>query len=224
MPQCVALAAVQSDYENFPAISSVAEDDAGIAVIAQVLKRDRNLWGPLEHPSMTLSIRADHNTIESLRNNNCGLRMDVQSLRRLHSAIMQVATGALHPEDVFYVRPPGCTYRDGLGKTYHWTVEQYEHQLAESRCSALDYLNKIEEDKVSGEHAAAVLISSYLQNAVVTGSLRDWLDTLELNFNSRSSYEVLTIMEMIALQVQKWAPEVYEHWDSYCRRPPLMSI
>ena len=214
MPQCVALAAMENEYTQFPALSTMAEDHCGIALVERVLKNHKEAWTPLNHPTMTLNIRADHISIERLRNDQKDMVFSVQSLSNIHPAIIRVATGSSLPEDVFYVRPPCKTYQDGNSEPYAWSAEQYEHQLAEARCSALDYLNKIE-DGVSTEHAGGVLISSYLQNAVITGSLRAWIDMLDKRSGPYESFEIKLLIDMIGTHVQRWAPETFHWWDSH---------
>ena len=114
-PQRLAYIALHADYseEPFPK-TELPEDEAGRIVVERLLKGGRGHWGPLEHPSLSLMIQADHNTMMQLRTHRVGCTFDYQSMRYTGKRISKVANHEIPPEDVFYVRPPG-KYTDSPG-------------------------------------------------------------------------------------------------------------
>ena len=115
-----------------------SEDEAGRIVVERLLKGNKGHWGPLEHPSLSLMIQADHNTMMQLRTHRVGCTFDYQSMRYTGKRISKVAKLEIPPEDVFYVRPPGH-YWDRQGKKYNGPKDQAENQLAMCLSSAIDY-------------------------------------------------------------------------------------
>jgi thymidylate synthase (FAD) len=211
MPQRVAYIALHTDYaEEFSPATDLTEDRCGEIVVERLLKGNRGHYGPLEHPSMTLAIKADHNTIVQLRTHRIGMSFDVQSMRYTGNRVIQVAKRELPVESVFYVRSPG-TYWDRQGDRYEWTADDQEEALAIAFSSAIDYA-RLRDAGVSEEHARQQLITSYFQNAVITGNLRSWLHLLDVRLKSDAQLEIKNLMESVAREVQRWAPEVYAWW------------
>jgi thymidylate synthase (FAD) len=210
-PQQVAYIALHNDYaEDFTPSTKLDEARCGEICVERLLKGNRGHWGPLEHPSLTLALRADHNTIMQLRTHRVGVSFDVQSMRYSGARIEKVACGELPVEEVFYIRPPG-KYWDRQGDPYVWTVEDVAESAALAFSSAIDYA-RLREKGIAEEHARGVLLTNYFQNAVVTGNLRAWLHLLDVRLKADAQFEIRALMDLVAGQVQRWAPEVYGWW------------
>jgi thymidylate synthase (FAD) len=217
----VAYIALHNDYsEDFHSMTSLDEAECGRICVKRLLQGNRNHWGPLEHPSLTLALQADHNTIMQLRTHRISSH-DVQSMRYTGSRIEKVASGEIPPEDAFYVRPPG-KYRDRQGDPYEWTEQDVEESLALAVSSAMDYA-ALRRKGVSEEQARGVLITSYFQNDVVTFNLRGWLHLLDIRLKLDAQWEMRCLMELVALQVQRWAPEVYGWWADNRRGKAMLA-
>jgi len=202
---------LHADYsEEYFEGTKIEEKRAGELVVERLLKGNRGHWGPLEHPSMSLMIRADHNTMMQLRTHRIGCTFDYQSMRYTGERIRKVARRELDVEDCFYVRPPG-KYWDRQGDKYEWSAEQVEETLAMCFSSAIDY-DKLRSQGASEEHARSVLATGYLQHGLVTGSLRFWLHLLDVRSKADAQLEMRSIMGQIELEVHRWVPEI---WDWY---------
>lgn len=222
MPQRVAYVALHTDYsETYAPTTDLPEDRCGQIVVERLLKGNRGHYGPLEHPSLSIAVCADHNTIVQMRTHRIGMSFDVQSMRYTGDRIVRVAKRELQPEDVFYVRPPG-TYQDRQGGRYDWSQDDVEESLAMALSSSIDYA-RLRERGVSEEQARQVLITSYYQNAVVTGNLRSWLHMLDVRLKHDAQYEIRALMELIATEVQRWAPEVYSWWASHRKGKAILA-
>lgn len=220
-PQMVAYIALHNDYsEEFSPSTTLDEARCGEICVERLLKGNRGHFGPAEHAVLTLALRADHNTIMQLRTHRLG-SFDVQSMRYTGSRIERVATGELAPEDVFYVRPPG-RYSDRQGGPYEWTEEDRDEALALAVSSAMDYA-ALRRKGVSEEQARGCLITNYLQNAVVTFNLRGWLHLLDIRLKADAQYEVRWLMEAVAMEVQRWAPEMYGWWAENRRGKAMLA-
>ena len=213
-PQQLVYLGLHSDYSEEPFSSTeLAEDEAGRVVVDRLLKGGRGHWGPLEHPSLSLMIQADHNTMMQLRTHRVGCTFDYQSMRYTGKRIRKVANLELPPEDVFYVRPPG-KYPDRQGKKYEWTQDQVDEQLAMCLSSAIDY-ESLRQQGASEEHARSVLATGYLQHGLVTGSLRFWLHLLDVRAKSDAQLEIRQIMQGIELEVHRWVPEIWSWYHQH---------
>lgn len=211
MPQRVAYIALHTDYsEDFAPATDLSEDRCGEIIVERLLKGNRGHYGPLEHPSLSVLICADHNTIVQMRTHRIGMSFDVQSMRYTGERLMRVARREIPPEDVFYVRQPG-TYWDRQGDRYTWSADDAEEAHAIALSSAIDYA-RLRDKGVSEEHARQVLVTSYYQNAMVTGNLRSWLHMLDVRLKSDAQSEIRHLMELISTEVQRWAPEVHGWW------------
>jgi thymidylate synthase (FAD) len=214
MPQRLAYLALHTDYsESFDPSTDLSEDRCGQIVVERLLKGGRGHYGPLEHPSLSLLICADHNTIVQMRTHRIGMSFDVQSMRYTGERIMRVARRELPPEDVFFVRTPG-TYWDRQGDRYTWSEDDAEEALAIALSSAIDYA-RLRDRGVSEEQARQVLVTSYYQNAMVTGNLRSWLHMLDVRLKGDAQIEIRKLMDLVSTEVQRWAPEVYEWWVTH---------
>jgi thymidylate synthase (FAD) len=212
MPQQSTYVALHNDYaEDFCPSTAIPEDKAGEIAVKRLLDGDRGHFGCLEHSHLTLALQADHNTIMQLRTHRVGLSFDVQSMRYTGGRIEKVATGDIPIEEVFYVRPAG-RYRDRQGDPYDWSEDDVEEFLAISLSSALDY-KRLRDRGVSEEHARGVLITTYFQNAVVTGNIRSWFHLLDVRLKADAQFEIRCLMQQVANEIQRWIPEVYDWYQ-----------
>lgn len=215
-PQQLVYVSLHNDYaEDFCPNTNLAEDHCGQIAVDRLLKGNRGHYGPLEGPQLTLAVQADHNTIMQLRTHRVGVSFDVQSLRYTGSRIIKAALGEVPIDQVFYIRPPG-KYRDRQGNAYQWTEDDVEESYAIALSSALDY-HRLRQKGVAEEHARSVLITSYFQNAVISANLRAWLHLLDVRLKADAQYEIRVLMELVALQIQRWVPEIYA-WYTESRR------
>lgn len=221
-PQQVAYIALHNDYaEEFSPITSLQEDRCGDIAVERLLKGNRGHFGSLEHSHMTLIMQADHNSIMQLRTHRIGLSFDVQSMRYTGQRIEKVASGEIPVEEVFYIRPPG-QYRDRQGDPYQWTEDDAEEFAALALSSAIDY-SRLRERGVSEEHARGALITSYFQNAVVTGNIRSWFHLLDVRLKADAQYEIRSLMDLVALELQRWIPEIYAWWHQNRRGKAILA-
>lgn len=221
-PQQLIYIALHNDYsEDFVASTTLPEDYCGEVAVKRLLQGGKGHWGPLEHPQLTLALKADHNTLMQLRTHRVGISFDVQSMRYSGARIESVAAGQAPIEDVFYVRPPG-KYRDRQGDPYEWTEDDVEESMAMSLSSAIDY-TRLRERGVAEEHARGVLITNYYQNAIVSANLRTWLHLLDVRLKADAQFEVRCLMELVAAQVQRWVPEIYSWYSEHRSRKALLA-
>lgn len=217
----VAYIALHNDYsEEFAPTTTLDEARCGEICVQRLLSGNRGHFGPAEHVTLTLMLRADHNTIMQLRTHRLG-SFDVQSMRYTGTRIEKVANGELPPEEVFYVRPPG-KYHDRQGDPYEWTQEDVEDALALAVSSAMDYA-ALRKKGVSEEQARGALITNYYQNAVVTFNLRGWLHLLDIRLKADAQSEVRWLMDLVAMEVQRWAPEMYGWWAESRRGKAILA-
>lgn len=167
----------------------------------------------LEHPQLSLLLRADHNTIMQLRTHRVGVSFDVQSMRYTGERMAKLYDGELQIEDVFYIRPPG-TYRDRQGDPYEWTADDAEDFGILAFGAAADYA-RMRQIGVSEEHARFALPTCYYQNAMVSGSLRFWLHLLDVRSKADAQDEVRVLMDMVAKEVRAWVPEIFDWYASH---------
>lgn len=214
MPQRLVYMGLHADYsEEYFESADIGEQKAGQIVVSRLLKGGKGHWGPLEHPSLTLMIQADHNTMMQLRTHRIGCTFDYQSMRYTGERIRKVARREIPVEEVFYCRPPG-NYHDRQGDKYAWTRDQVEEYLAICYSSALDY-DRLRSQGVSEEHARSVLVTGYLQHGMITGSLRFWLHLLDVRAKADAQQEVRQIMQGAQLEVQRWVPEIWEWYHQH---------
>ena len=221
MPQRTCFIALHTDYsEEYEPDTTLPEDRCGIQCVEKLLKGGRGHYGPLEHPSMTLALRADTATVNQLARHRY-FSFDVQSMRYTGNRISMVASKELLPEDVFYVRSPGH-YTDRDGNSYEWTQEHMDESKAIAYSSALDY-DKQRKQGVAHEQARHVLISSYYQNVIASGNLRSWLHLLDVRLKANAQSEIQHLMELVALEVNLWAPEIYAWWEKHRRGKAMLA-
>lgn len=222
MPQQATYLALHCDYsENFNPFTELTEDKCGDIAVKRLLNGKRMHFGPCEHAHMTLAIKADHNTMMQLRTHRVGYTFDLQSMRYTGERIIKCARGELPVEDVFYIRPAG-KYHDRQGDPYIWSEDDTEECRAIALSSAHDYM-RLRERGVSEEHARHYLITTYFQNGIVTGNIRSWMHLLDVRLKADAQLEIRILMEMIAAQLQRWVPEIYEWWNQNRRGKGLLA-
>jgi len=210
-PQQLVYTALHTDYsEDFVTGTDIPEDECGKIAVKRLLAGNKGHYGCLEHPSLSLAIQADHNTIMQLRTHRTGCTFDVQSMRYTGARIQKCADREIPIDDVFYCRLPG-KYRDRQGDPYIWTEADVENYKAMCWSSAMDY-DRLRKQGVSEEHARNVLATGYFQNALISGTLRFWLHLLDVRTKANAQLEVQILMELVCLEVQRWVPEIYAWW------------
>lgn len=74
MPQRLIYLALHNDYsEDFHPDTTLPEDRCGQIAAKRLLDGKRGHWGPLEHPTLSLLLQVDHNTMVQLRTHRVGL-------------------------------------------------------------------------------------------------------------------------------------------------------
>ncbi len=221
MPQRTCFIALHTDYaEDYSPDTTLPEDRAGVQCVHRLLKGGRGHWGPLEHPSMTLALRADHPTICQLTRHRF-FSFDVQSMRYTGERISRVAKREWLPEEVFYVREPGI-YRDRDGSKYEWTQDDYDESMANAYSSAIAY-DDLRNKGVAQEQCRHLLASGYYQNVIASGNLRSWLHLLDVRLKANAQHEIQELMELVAHEVKLWAPEIYAWWDEHRRGKAILA-
>ena len=209
-PQTLAYLALHTDYSpDYVTETAASEGKCGEVTVDRLLKGNRGHWGPLEHANLTLAIRCDHNTLMQLARHRL-LSFDIQSMRYTSDQFCRVGRGHVDVEEVFYVRPKGI-YESRDKKGYAWS----DRDVALTNERIIDACKSYAVDidrGVAPEHARMMLPTCYLQNAVVTGNLRAWLHVCEIRNKLNAQLEIRTVTELIALELQKWCPEVMQWW------------
>jgi thymidylate synthase (FAD) len=214
LPQRLVYLALHTDYsEDFRPNTSLPEERCGEIAVERLLKGNRGHYGALEHPQLSLLLRADHNTIMQLRTHRIGCTFDCQSMRYTGERILRVAAGEIPTEEVFYVRPAG-RYRDRQGDPYDWTEEDRLDSLLSSGASATEYA-MLRDRGVSEEQARFALTTNYYQNAMVSGSLRFWLHLLDVRSKADAQLEIQVLMELVAAEIKAWVPAIYEWYADH---------
>jgi thymidylate synthase (FAD) len=220
-PQQLVYIALHNDYaEDFCPDTTLPEDRCGQIVVERLLAGGRGHFGPLEHPSMTLLLQVDHNTMVQLRTHRIA-SFDVQSMRYSGERVERVARGELPVEEVFYTRPPGV-YRDRQGASYEWTEQQVKWIRLLQFNASQDYL-QMRSEGVSEEQARYVLPTSYFQNVALTGNARSWMHFLDMRLKADAQFEIRQAMELAEAQFRDWMPEVHEWWCRHRRGKALLA-
>lgn len=221
-PQRVTFVALHTDYaEEFEPSTDLPEERCGEIAVKRLLDGKRGHFGPLEHSTLTLALRADHNTMMQLRTHRVGLSFDYQSMRYTGRRIERVARNELQPGDVFYARPVG-TYTDRDGGGYSVTEEDNFLIRRLQRKAAKDYL-ELRQKGFSEEHARYVLPTSYFQNGVITGNLRSWFHLLDVRLKADAQIEIRWAMDLVASLIAQWAPEIYQWYRTNRRGKALLA-
>jgi thymidylate synthase (FAD) len=125
--------------------------------------------------------------------------------------VVKVANQQLHPEDVFYVRPPGF-YVNRTGKKYDWTQEDYEDELKFIVEGCKRYAVKYEKGMCE-EHIRDYLAQAIRQNFVVSFNLRSVLHLLDLRAKLDAQLEIQALSEQLTPLVERWAPNVWKYYE-----------
>lgn len=220
-PQTLAYLALHTDYSaDYICATELKEEECGDITVDRLLKGNRGHWGPLEHMNITLAIRCDHNTLMQLARHRL-LSFDIQSMRYTSTQYCGVAHEKIDVEEVFYVRPKGI-YESRDKKGYAWS----DRDVAATKERIIDSCKLYDQEinrGVAPEHARMMLPTCYLQNAVVTGNLRAWLHVCEIRNKLNAQLEIQTISELIALELQKWCPEVMSWWRTNRERKAVLA-
>ena len=94
------------------------------SLLSACLKADRGHWGPLEHPSLSLMIQADHNTMMQLRTHRVGCTFDYQSMRYTPVSALAKLLLARYLLKTFFTFVHLVTTQIAKGKKYEWTKDQ----------------------------------------------------------------------------------------------------
>ena len=220
-PQTLAYLALHTDYSpDFVTGTEMEEGECGDITVDRLLKGNRGHYGPLEHANLTLAIRCDHSTLMQLARHRL-LSFDIQSLRYTSDQFCRVGRGHVDVEEVFYVRPKGI-YESRDKKGYSWTDRDVALTNERIIDACKNYAADIDRG-IAPEHARMMLPTCYLQNAIVTGNLRAWLHVCEIRSKLNAQLEIRTVTELIALEVQKLAPEVMQWWRTHRERRAVLA-
>lgn len=120
--------------------------------------------------------------------------------------ICRAATGELHIEEVFYLRPVG-EYHDRQGKRYDYTQSMREADLEACAKTADIYLAKMEMG-FAEEHARGILPFDYRQHFIVSFSLRALLHFLDLRAKKDAQHEIRQLCDLLWPHLEAWTPEI----------------
>jgi thymidylate synthase (FAD) len=222
MPQRLIYLALHNDYaEDFHPDTTLPEDRCGQIAVKRLLEGKRGHWGPAEHPTLSLLLQVDHNTMVQLRTHRVGLTFDVQSQRYSGVRIERVARGEIPIEEVFYIRPPGV-YRDRQGDSYEWSESQVKRLRQLYLNAAQDYAD-LRAEGVSEEHARYVLPTSYFQNVLLTGNARSWLHLFDVRLKADAQDEIRWAMELAEACYSDWVPEIHAAWAAERRGKAILA-
>jgi thymidylate synthase (FAD) len=189
------------------------EDEAGVVTVKHLLAGERGHYGPLEHPSITLNIGwFPHSVMQQARTHRVGISFDVQSFRYTSQRIIDVTTGKMGIEEVFYLRPIQA-YRDRQGKHYAYTEELRNIDLARAYDAAGHYAHQIR-NGFSEEHARALLPFDTRQHFVVSFTLRSLLHFLDLRSKKDAQLEIQQLCDLIWPHLQSWTPQIADWYSS----------
>ena len=175
-----------------------------------------NLYSPLEHPTISFEIRANHSTIYELAVESNSLVFTNQTLEEVAEGTQVLLKNKSIPiESLFGSRPIG-NYPDHAGHRHPWSVEDKEDQLSFGLSTALDIQDK-KEKGIAAEQSSQWLTVNVLQNSIASGSLRSWLQLLDSHSRPHKSYEMRDVMSKISDHIQSWIPEVYSWWSTQHR-------
>lgn len=223
-PQTVIYAAMHQDYsgdyigdQNFP-----SEERCGEIIVSRLLKGNRGHYGPLEHPSITLSCGYfPHSVMQQARTHRVGVSFDVQSFRYSSSQLFAVNEGAKHIEDVIYVRPVG-SYFDRKGNKYFYTNLQREKDLFLAKDLILHYCRAVS-GGMSEEHARGLLPFDYRQHFVVSFNVRSLMHFLDLRHKKDAQLEIQKLCELLWTPFSLWCPQIASWYESSRKGKALLS-
>jgi thymidylate synthase (FAD) len=210
-PQQCIYAAMHQDYsEGFvfdERDSWPDETKAGEVCVKRLLQGERGHHGPLEHPQITLNCGwFPHSVMQQARTHRVGISFDVQSMRYTGDRICKAASGELHLENVFYLRPLGH-YTDRQGKKYEYTSYQRNKDLYLCKLTAERYRDLISAG-FAEEHARGILPFDYRQHFVVSFNVRSFMHFLDLRAKLDAQPEIRQMCELMWPHFEAWVPQI----------------
>ena len=207
-PQRLIYTAMHQDYSSeHVAEVNISEEQAGLVCVNKLLKGKRGHYGPLEHPSMTVTVGYYyHIVMQQIRTHRLA-SFDVQSFRYTKVPDTDLSDQELHK--LAYLRKPGV-YRSRNG-SYVYTQESYNLALENVRQSLITYRNLINSG-VEPEHAREVLPMCTRQHFVMTTNLRGWLHILDLRAKPDAQLETVQFAEAVYQLLWNWAPQIMEYY------------
>ena len=207
-PQRVIYTALHQDYSSEHVTEvNISEEQAGLVCVNKLLKGKRGHYGPLEHPSMTVTVGYYyHIVMQQIRTHRLA-SFDVQSFRYTKVPDTDLSDQELH--NLVYLRKPGV-YRSRSG-SYVYTQESYKLALENVRQSLITYRNLINSG-VEPEHAREVLPMCTRQHFVMTTNLRGWLHILDLRAKPDAQLETVQFAKAVYQLLWNWAPQIMEYY------------
>jgi thymidylate synthase (FAD) len=215
-PQTCIYAALHQDYcEDFvcdTALTWPNEARCGEIAIKRLLDGNRNHFGCLEHPQITLNCGYfPHTVMQQARTHRVACSFDVQSGRYTSQRVIDVVEGKRSIEEVFYLRPVG-RYTDRKGAKYEYGEEQ---RLCETWV-CLEAAKRFADSVRSGmaeEHARELLPYAIRQHFVVSFNLRSAMHFMDLRAKKDAQLEIQQLSELIWREVKLWVPELAEWYE-----------
>lgn len=216
-PQQACWVAMHTDYaEEFVSLDRSQwpdEERAGEILVKKLVAGDRGHYGPLEHAQIVFNVGwFPHSVMQQARTHRIGCSFDVQSMRYTGTRICKAATGQLHLENVFYLRPVGY-YSDRQGKKYLYSERQRSKDLTVCK-NAADRYNELILAGYAEEHARGILPFDYRQHFVVSFSLRAALHFLDLRAKRDAQDEIRQLCELMWPHLEGWVPQIAAWYKS----------
>ena len=182
------------------------------------------LYTPFDHPSLTLDIEADHYSLFQLIVKSSDITFNLEPLKSIANDMKEEIVDFPHSEnkieDWFYVRQPG-NYPDFYRHRNPFTPEHREELLAACSSAVHEYSQRKDAQIDCAERLFPMNI---LQKATASGSLRTWLRLLDINSRPHNSYEMQSLIQLIADEVSKWTPQIYSWWSNNYRSQQFISF
>lgn len=210
-PQRCIYGALHQDYSEDFVYDSIAtwpdEQRCGEIAVRRLLDGDRNHFGCLEHPQITLNCGYfPHTVMQQARTHRIGCSFDVQSGRYTSQRVIDVVDGKRSIEEVFYLRPAG-KYTDRKGAKYEYSKEQRLCETWVCLEAAKRYADSVR-GGMAEEHARELLPYAIRQHFVVSFNLRSALHFMDLRAKKDAQLEIQQLSAMVWLHVKVWAPEI----------------
>lgn len=134
------------------------------------------------------------------------------SFRYTGSRILEVATGKINVEDVFYLRPVGH-YTDRQGKKYEYTEALRQQDLDWCVKGAQRYKTRIDQG-FSEEHARGLIPFDVRQHWVLSANARSLMHLLDLRWKADAQLEAQKLCEAIWPHFQAWVPAIAQWYQN----------
>lgn len=242
-PQRAIWAAMHQDYsESFVYDERdewPSEEQAGEAIVRNLLKGGRGHYGPLEHPQIVLNCGwFPHSTMQQIRTHRVGVSFDVQSFRytgkrvydlgeMLVTHVAEWANDVEHVlygetdewcdelaskiEQIFYLRPIG-SYTNRQGKKYDYTEQLRRRHIIRLGERAMNYFTDIE-DGLSEEHARGLIPFDVRQHWVMSANVRSLCHLLDLRWKTDAQLECQQLCDLIWPHFKAWVPAVADWYE-----------